>query len=613
MIFRWRKKRSSASAAPAAVSLPPDVPGILSTDMPQPSNAEIARRMAQAVSRSIQIDPAKMTAHDAQGVAMDETLQQAKYANSGSGVLPLAQLEWYGAQGFIGWQLCAILSQHWLIDKACTMPAKDAIRHGWEVVVNGGETVTPEAFDKIKKEDKRYAIKRNCLEFIRQGRIFGIRHALFLNEGIDYELPFNPDGIQPGMYRGITQIDPYWIAPELDRDAAANPAAKDFYEPTWWRVNGKRIHRSHFVIMRNGDQVPDILKPSYFYGGIPTPQKIYERVYAAERTANEAPLLAMSKRLTVLNLDLTQALADPVALATKMEQWSQLMNNFGIKVVGQEEKIAQFDTTLNGLDETVMTQYQLVAAAANVPATKLLGTTPKGFNSTGEYEEASYHEELESIQENELTPLIERHLLCVMRSSFGNKTANAEISWNPVDSPTAGELADINVKKGQYYAAVSGTGAVDGFDIRQAVIKDPDSGFTGIPDIVVGGPGDREHEKEMAEAAMEPDEPPAAAGEDSGMHFDPATGTLNGARVITHQRYLDDDIVLQKMAANDFVVNVTPPYEDGGKMYCMVTDGHHSLAAALRARVCPVFVEGVMREVAFNAITGQATDDKNNG
>ena len=60
-----------------------------------------------------------------------------------------------------------------------------------------------------------------------------------------------------------------------------------------------------------------------------------------------------------------------------------------------------------------MSQYQLVAAAANVPATKLLGTTPKGFNATGEYEEASYHEELESIQANDLSRLLARHHLCV--------------------------------------------------------------------------------------------------------------------------------------------------------------------------------------------------------
>ena len=52
------------------------------------------------------------------------------------------------------------------------------------------------------------------------------------------------------------------------------------------------------------------MKPAYLYGGLPVPQLISERVYAAERTANEAPMLAMTKRLTVLKCDITQAVAN---------------------------------------------------------------------------------------------------------------------------------------------------------------------------------------------------------------------------------------------------------------------------------------------------------------
>jgi phage-related protein (TIGR01555 family) len=361
--------------------------------------------------------------------------------------------------------------------------------------------------DEMRRLDKRFKIKSNCLEFIKMGRIFGIRHVLFIVDGINYEAPFNPDGVRPGSYRGMTQIDPYWISPVLDSVAAGNPAAPDFYDPTWWQVNGRRVHKSHFVIMRNGEQVPDILKPSYMYGGIPTPQKIFERVYAAERTANEAPMLAMSKRMTTLKVDISQSMADPAKFNAKMEEWAAYQNNFGIKVHGEGEEVNQFDTTLNALDETIMTQYQLVAAAAEVPATKLLGTTPKGFNATGEYDTESYHESLESIQENELTPLIERHNLLVQRSiiqpKFGLVIENSEVTWKPVDTPTAIEQADINLKKAQTDTALATAGAIDGFDVRQRIIMDPDSGYSGIDPVVDGGPGDREAEQEAKELETE--------------------------------------------------------------------------------------------------------------
>ena len=127
------------------------------------------------------------------------------------------------------------------------------------------------------------------------GRVFGVRIALFVIESEDpdyYVKPFNADGVTPGSYKGISQIDPYWCTPELSQRAASDPTALDFYEPTYWIINGRRVHKSHLVIMR-GPDVGDILKPSYLYGGLSVPQLIYERVYAAERTANEAPQLCL--------------------------------------------------------------------------------------------------------------------------------------------------------------------------------------------------------------------------------------------------------------------------------------------------------------------------------
>ena len=126
-----------------------------------------------------------------------------------------------------------------------------------------------------------------------------------------------------------------------------------------------------------------------------------------------------------------------------------------------------------------MTQYQLVASASNVPATKLLGTTPKGFNSTGEYEEANYREELESIQSNDLEELLQRHYDMLMRSE-GLPVTEISITWAPLDSPTAVESADIELKQAQADSAYATTGAIDGLDIRKKLASDKASSYYGI-------------------------------------------------------------------------------------------------------------------------------------
>jgi len=443
---------------------------------------------------------------------MDEAypdLQLVKLQNSYGGDIAPAQMIWYANQSFIGYQTAAILSQNWLINKACAMPARDAVRHGYDVTINDGSEIKPAVLDYIRKRDKAFKLKENCAEFVTMERKFGIRIALFEVDSTDplyYELPFNIDGVVEGSYRGISQVDPYWITPELDANAAANPASKHFYEPTWWRINGKRVHRTHLIIGRNGDDLPDILKPTYFYGGIPTPQKIAERVFAAERTANEAPMLAMTKRLISLKTDITEAEANGPQFIEKMTFWSALMNNFGIKIIGENEELDQKDTSLNDLDAVIMTQYQLVAAAAEVPATKLLGTSPKGFGASGEYEESSYHEFLESIQENDLSPLVNRHHALLIKSEVMKKFSipffETEVAWKPTDTPTDKEQAEIQLLKAQRDMALIQGGSIDGTDSRQRIVADPDSDYNGIAAIVPDGPGDREAQQE-AEAALE--------------------------------------------------------------------------------------------------------------
>lgn len=394
--------------------------------------------------------------------------------------------DWFVSQGFITHQVCGMLAQHWLISKACSMPAEDATRKGFEVTNNNGEEIEAKFLDDIKRYDVSYKLNKKLVEFVTKGRIFGIRIALFKVESSDpkyYEQPFNIDGVTPGSYKGIVQVDPYWIMPELDAEAASNPASLDFYEPTWWVISGKRYHKSHLVIMR-GDEVVDVLKPTYLYGGIPVPQKILNRVYCSERAADEAPALALTKRAVVANFDLSAAEANPQSFRSKLEKFANFRNNFAIFAVGKNDTVQQFDTSLADFDSLIMSQYQLVASAADVPSTRLFGTQPKGFNATGESEEANYHEMLESIQTHDLTPFVERHHLLLIKSEiapkYGIEPFATTIKWNPLDAMTAKENAEVQEIKSRTGSNLVNSGAIMPEEERKRVINDRDSGYNGL-------------------------------------------------------------------------------------------------------------------------------------
>ena len=414
------------------------------------------------------------------GTGMDSSTIKSAY-NLSNGVANRAVLSWYVSQTFVGYQNCALIAQNWLVGKACAMPARDAIKRGYDVTANDGEDIKPEDLVKLRATDKAYKVDSNLVELETFRRIFGVRVVLFkFKNATDkfYEEPFNIDSVKPGSYLGMTQVDPMWMAPILDEDAVAKPDSMEFYEPTYWQIGSTKYHKSHLVVVRYGT-LPDVLKPSYQYGGIPLTQLIYERAYAAERTANEGPLLAMTKRMQGLQTDITSAIGDPDSFYKRMVSNVENRDNHGLLMIDTDEKYFQMETALADLDLTIMTQYQLVSAIAGVPATKLIETSPKGFSSTGEFEQESYHDSLAAIQVDVMTPLLDRHYQLVMKSDFESDEV-VSVVWKPLKAPTDKEIAEINLLKAQAAQAYTIAGVTDAEDERARIIADENSGYNGL-------------------------------------------------------------------------------------------------------------------------------------
>lgn len=436
------------------------------------------------LARSFQRTSEDMKPVNAKGHAMDAACVGSSLKNV-FGVSNYADdviFTHFAQQGFIGYQACALLAQNWIINNACSVPCEDAIRPGYEISLN--QDIKFEDQDllvKIKQvSERKYNISNIARNFARNNKIFGCALALPVVDGIDYAKPFNIDGVRRGSYKGISLIEPYWVMPELDMEATSAPESLHFYEPTWWRLpNGKRIHRSH-VIYITGDEVPDVLKPTYYFGGLPLTQQIYERVYASERVANEAPLMALTKRMLIADGNIEAYLMNEEDAEKKLQKLSYCRDNYGVFFKRPGDNVQQIDTSLTDFDALIMTQYQLVASIARMPATKLLKTQPKGFNATGEYEMKDYIQELQHLQDNQMKPLIERNNLLVEKSEFGY-SYELEAKFNPVDMPTERELAEVRKIDADTDAVLINAGAISPEEARARIIADPNSGYNGLP------------------------------------------------------------------------------------------------------------------------------------
>lgn len=390
---------------------------------------------------------------------------------------------WYVRQTFIGYQTCSFLAQHWLINRACSIPGKDAVRNGYKLTTMGGKKLKPAVIDDINELDEEvFNIREELKHHDRNMRIFGIGISYLKIKSKDkkfYQKPFNIDGITEGSYEGIVTLDPIWITPEL-RQQALNPSSEDFYEPTYWRVDGQAIHKSHLIITRYANPTT-VLQPTYIYGGIPLSQLLYERVYAAERTNNEIPAIVQTKRLHVLRTNTKQALMRMGDLTARLNVFARFKDNHGVQIIDEDEEITQYQTQLTDLRDVTDGQYATTAAISGVPETKLMmRPIAGGLSNAGDGDNRNYNDMVEDVQ-TDMSKLLRRHHEVLIKSHIEpnhGKQPRIKHVWNPIRSLDAREIAEKNKANAETDKIYLEYQVVDIEEVRARLAADEHSGYT---------------------------------------------------------------------------------------------------------------------------------------
>lgn len=84
---------------------------------------------------------------------------------------------------------------------------------------------------------------------------------------------------------------------------------------------------------------------------------------------------------------------------------------------------------------------------------------------------------------------------------------------------------------------------------------------------------------------------------------------LEKKMIISSQKYLDDVVVEQKRAANDYAITISPEFEIDGQVMQVIIDGHHSLAAAQADGVNATFVVATISDDDRIGLLDKSVDD----
>ena len=87
-----------------------------------------------------------------------------------------------------------------------------------------------------------------------------------------------------------------------------------------------------------------------------------------------------------------------------------------------------------------------ISGAAEIPATRLFGRSPQGFQSTGESDMRNYYEMIAGLQERHLRPALERLLPVMAISCFGYLPDNLDFVFNPLATESPDHVAELSAK-----------------------------------------------------------------------------------------------------------------------------------------------------------------------
>lgn len=348
----------------------------------------------------------------------------------------------------------------WLPRKIVDIPAFDSVR-AWRDWQAEGQEIEP-----IEAEENRLNVRGKVFEARIKARLWG-GAAIHIGTGdTNLAQPLDVDRIGKGGIKYLTVLTRRQLtAGEIDRD----PGSEWYGKPKVYNLTAGdkaqvAIHPSRLVIF-TGNAQPDIefVGAGDMAWGDSVLLSVLDAIKNADSTAGNIASLVFEAKIDIVRVpNFMASLKDEGYKARLLERFTLAATAKGINgtlILDKEEeyesKAASFATLPDILDRFL----QIVSGAADIPATRLLGQSPAGLNSTGESDLRNYYDRLSAMQQVEMTPAMYRLDECLIRSALGSRPADVHFEWSPLWGLSDKEKADIFKLKSDAARALAGSAA----------------------------------------------------------------------------------------------------------------------------------------------------------
>ncbi len=350
--------------------------------------------------------------------------------------------------------LTAAYRESWLAKRIIDMPAEDMTRKWYSL----STAMADEDLRDLKRLEARHSVRQEITNTIRWARLYGGSIAVMVvRDGpVDLSAPLDPDTLAPGCFHGLLVLDrAMGVSPSLE--LVTDLDDPDFGEPAFYETdlegeNGafrhERIHHSR-VLKFTGRELPRLEAQAESYWGASELEHVWDELQKRSATSANIAQLVFQANITTLKVsDFGDILASGTDrqkqdILSAVRQENRLRTSFGLQIMGRDDQMETHPYSFSGLGDIYESFMMDMAGAAEIPATKLFGRSPQGFNANGLSDLKNYAEMISGLQERMLRPALERLLPVMAVSCWGFRPDDLDIVFEPIIAPTPEEQAAL--------------------------------------------------------------------------------------------------------------------------------------------------------------------------
>lgn len=348
-----------------------------------------------------------------------------------------------------------------------------------------------ERITQLEDMFKALHVREACKTLVEQDGFFGRAH-LYLDTGDTdnrEELKLSIGGGDDALSKAkvnperpllrLKCVEAVWCYP-TSYDSI-DPLKPSWYKPERWFVMGKEVHVSRLLLLV-GNEVPDLLKPAYSFGGLSMSQMAQPYINNWLQTRQSVNDLIQAFVVWGLKTNLAESLGlNGEQLFARLDLFNRLRNNRGIMAVDKDtEEFFNVTAPLSGLEQLQAQSQEHMAAVSRIPLVKLTGISPTGLNASSEGEIRVFYDTILGRQEWLLSPIVQRLMHFCMLSLWGEIDHDITFAWNPLwalDEKAQAEVEEVRARTAQIWID---TGVVDKMEERRRVAEAANSPYPGL-------------------------------------------------------------------------------------------------------------------------------------